>query len=146
MSVNVTTPSLLIVEDDQSIRNLLVAAFRRYEIRVHTAADGIEALALTAKSRYSTLLVDVSLPRMGGVEFLKQLRHDHPGYGAMIFVMTAAVEPLLDRIESNLAHAVVRKPFDIYRLTEVVYDATSTFVNSCPGDESMRDERSPRIV
>src|SRR5215475_7969919 len=69
------TPSVLIVEDDADIRELLQICLEADGYRVNSAADGLEALQqLQAGKRPALILLDLLTPRMDGEEFLQQMR------------------------------------------------------------------------
>src|SRR2546430_12556034 len=52
-----------------SVRKLLVAALRREPFAVDAAADGAEALRLTASVEYAVIILDLMMPRLNGFEF-----------------------------------------------------------------------------
>jgi len=69
------TPSVLIVEDDADIRELLRICLEADGYRVNSAADGLDALQqLQAGTRPALILLDLMTPRMDGEEFLQQMR------------------------------------------------------------------------
>ncbi len=70
--------TLLVVDDDNAIRNLLCRVLRRQGYRVFEATDGIEALevAATIPGALDLLVTDVVMPRMDGVTLAVQLLAD----------------------------------------------------------------------
>ena len=81
----VTTPShaqqtILIAEDEPSIRRLAVRALRQAGFTVHEAADGDEAVRIIEQygESISLALLDQVMPRMGGREVLQRIRDRHP--------------------------------------------------------------------
>jgi DNA-binding response OmpR family regulator len=67
--------TVLIVEDDPDIRELMKIFIEADGYRVEVAADGLEALELLRRGRRPALiLLDLMLPRMDGEQFLKQIR------------------------------------------------------------------------
>ena len=67
-------PSVLIVDDDQTIRKLISTILGRRDLDFSTASDGVEALAMLDKRRYDVMLLDLMMPRMDGYEVLEKLR------------------------------------------------------------------------
>ena len=65
---------ILVVEDDEATRYLLVAMIRNFGVRVHTARDGQEALDLLPSARPDLILCDLRMPRVDGIDFVKRLR------------------------------------------------------------------------
>jgi DNA-binding response OmpR family regulator len=111
-------PSVLVVEDDPAIRRMLEAALVREPLRVDCAADGVEALEKLAATPYAVMLLDLMLPRLSGLEVLAQLATRTPR--PMVFVITAFDESVLLQLDTRLVHGILRKPFDLERLVELV--------------------------
>ena len=66
--------NLLIVDDDIELCNLLVERLAEDGFELSAAHNGIDGLELASSGRYSLVILDVMLPRMGGIDVLKQLR------------------------------------------------------------------------
>ncbi len=67
--------TILIVEDDADIRQLMKIFLEADGYRVHLAADGVDAFQeLSAGQRPALILLDLMMPHMDGEQFLKQLR------------------------------------------------------------------------
>jgi CheY-like chemotaxis protein len=93
------TAQLLHVEDDDLCTMGLVRAFKKAKIAnpVSFAHDGIEALEMlrgtNGRERFPRpylILLDLNMPRMGGVEFLKELRKDEDLKKSIVFIMTTS--------------------------------------------------------
>lgn len=67
--------SILVVDDDEIIRNLFVELFRSEGAAIRVAGTGREALALVKQSPPDLLIVDVSLPDYDGIALLEQVQH-----------------------------------------------------------------------
>jgi DNA-binding response OmpR family regulator len=65
---------ILLVDDEQSIQTLLSYPLRKDGYHVTSALDGSEALRRFEEGRFDLVILDVMLPRMGGVEVCRQLR------------------------------------------------------------------------
>ena len=65
---------ILIVEDDVDLRETLGRALSREGYRVSFAADGSEAVSLVRKWPYDLAIVDLVMPKMGGIRMLEELR------------------------------------------------------------------------
>lgn len=66
--------SILLVEDDRSISEMVEAYLTLEGFQVVLAADGEEALQLFHQDRYDLILLDVMLPKLNGIDFLKKIR------------------------------------------------------------------------
>lgn len=115
---------LLIVEDSPLVRKMYGLAFSKREHNLTTAEDGRQALAvLTASAeRYDLILLDLRMPDMDGVEFIRAIRklslfRDIP-------IVLTTVEPdsseLLQEAKALGVTAVVKKPWKPQELREVV--------------------------
>jgi CheY-like chemotaxis protein len=74
---SVTNPpgsaSVLIVEDEQGVRETTAAILRREGYRVSQAADGVEAMAILKDGGIDVLILDLRLPRMNGTALIEAL-------------------------------------------------------------------------
>jgi putative two-component system response regulator len=68
------TISLLIVDDEPHIRELLRQAFARSGFRIDEANNGVDAIAAVADRHYDVMLLDMELPRLSGEEVLRRVR------------------------------------------------------------------------
>ena len=92
--------SILLVEDDEVDVKAVKRALRDLKIAnpVWRASDGIEALEmLRGEGRESVprpylILLDLNMPRMGGLEFLAELRRDTQLQRSIVFVMTTSAD------------------------------------------------------
>lgn len=65
---------VLIIDDDKVFRNILTKALKKEEYEIFTAEDGESALLKISKIKPNIVLVDESLPAMGGLDFTRRLR------------------------------------------------------------------------
>ena len=101
--------TVLVVEDDPKIVNLLGLYLKREGFNVASAADGREALEAATRIRPSLIILDLMLPHMDGVEVCRRLRaaSDVP-----ILMLTARVDELDKLLGLSLgADDYVTKPF-----------------------------------
>jgi DNA-binding response OmpR family regulator len=109
---------ILIVEDDRSIRQLLVTVLRKQGITADTAEDGEEGLACLARNHYSLVLLDAMMPRMTGYEFLEHIKDRPAADRPLIFLLTASHSPR--HYDPDLVAGTIRKPFDVELLMKIV--------------------------
>ncbi|MGW3736449.1 response regulator transcription factor [Streptomyces sp. NPDC005148] len=81
MTKDAAEASLLVVDDEPNIRELLAASLRFVGFKVVSAATGAEALAAVAKEHPDLVVLDVMLPDMDGFTVVKRLREDSGAYG-----------------------------------------------------------------
>lgn len=114
---------LLIVDDDQMILELL-SDFLSPHFDIQIAHDGLEALELLSQDHYDALLIDLGLPRMGGVEVIQRVRSDSQTRHLPILVMSAYPE-LRKRVSAWDVQAVIGKPFSIEQFYLAVENVVS---------------------
>jgi CheY-like chemotaxis protein len=114
--------SVLIVEDDEDLRDSVASSLRDAGFEVEMAAHGLEALArLRVGAHPAVILLDLMMPEMNGWELMATLQADPVLRSIPILVMTASgLTPSSER-----AAAVLRKPFSEARLVELVRQARS---------------------
>ncbi|HSW66327.1 MAG TPA: response regulator [Bacillota bacterium] len=80
-------PSILIVEDERSLNEAYQMILQKSGYDVHVAYDGEEALEVAAKSNPTLILLDLRMPRMDGIEFLRKynLLDEHPKVRVVVF-------------------------------------------------------------
>ena len=110
---------LLIVDDEEDIRDLLHDFFGRKDFEIFEAADGIEALQIVKKENPSVVLLDVQMPGMNGIETLKEIRKLDPSMG-VVMATANSDERITREAIMNGAYAYVIKPFDLPYLEMVV--------------------------
>jgi two-component system cell cycle response regulator CpdR len=116
---------LLIIDDDVDLCCGLADLLSEAGHTVETASDGPDGLSKIEKDGYDVVLIDIKLPGMDGIEFLKHLRDRRPK--ARIFIMSGAPdaeERAAAGGVSDMISGVIRKPFDIDALLEAVGGAS----------------------
>jgi two-component system response regulator RegX3 len=113
--VTAETPTILVVDDEESYREALSVALEREGFRVETAADGPEAIERFDAAHPALVLLDVMLPRMSGVDVCRELRTRSQVPIIMVTAKTAEIDAVVG-LEVG-ADDYVTKPF---RLRELV--------------------------
>lgn len=108
---------VLVVEDEDDIRNLVVMNLKRAGFGVLDAADGAAGLALAKEHRPPVVLLDLMLPDMSGRDICARLRADSDTAHAHVIMVTAMGEERdrLDGFEVG-ADDYVTKPFSVREL------------------------------
>ena len=117
--------SVLVVDDDPELRDVLSAMLVKAGHLVEQAGDGPDALDKLATGEFDVVLLDINLPSMNGLDVLAQIR------GLMrpplVVVMTGddTPEPLLEAVRLQ-AYRYLRKPFPLRTIVEAIDDAMAT--------------------
>ena len=109
---------ILVVDDDESIREFIEMALADEGYDVVCVSDGRAALAELARQPVGLILLDMAMPVMDGWAFTQAYRST-PGPHAPIVIITAAHEPF-DRAAQVGADAHIAKPFDLDHLLALV--------------------------
>ena len=106
--------SLLVVDDDETNRDVLAQRLQRKGYRVTTAENGQEALELIGRRRFDLVLLDIMMPRMSGMEVLKKVRQRQTLTDLPVIMATARDQSadVVYALELG-ANDYVFKPYDI---------------------------------
>jgi CheY-like chemotaxis protein len=117
-------PRLLIVDDDDSVVNVLQEYFATAGYQVEFAQHGGDALTLIQHDPPDVVLLDVVMPGMNGVEVLQRILALHAALP--VIILTARADPALAQQTRALgAFEYVTKPFEFSHLAQVVSAALS---------------------
>jgi two-component system, chemotaxis family, chemotaxis protein CheY len=118
---------LLIVEDSALIRKVTHLAFPGRGHDLQEAASGVEALALLtgAADSFDAIVLDLRMPDMNGVEFIRALRQLPRHRDTPVVVATSEGEdsPLMEEARQVGVAAIVKKPWKPHELADVVRQA-----------------------
>jgi CheY-like chemotaxis protein len=138
---------VLVVEDDEPIRSLLLTVLRRRGQKTDTACNGAEAIERLRSCNYSLVLLDLMMPVMSGYEFLAALETNGVAQRPLVIVLTAGSVPV--RLNPAVVAGTIRKPFDIEVLVDTVEACLQALaelgqLEDCPPPDSsaIRQDRS----
>jgi CheY-like chemotaxis protein len=118
---------VFVADDDQSIRQLVSTIVRRERLEVDSAADGLEAIESLKKNDYAVVLLDLMMPRLDGFGVIEWMRTNPPPIKPIIIVITAYADQRFKRVDSELVSGVLRKPFDVAELGNLVSACVNGF-------------------
>lgn len=106
---------ILVVDDDEKVREMLSDYLQLHDFEVRSAKDGLSAMDLMSldKQRFDVIITDYHMPGMGGIELIKKVRHcssletiiGMSGFGATETEFMSAG-----------ANAFLLKPFDLHEI------------------------------
>jgi DNA-binding response OmpR family regulator len=110
---------VLIVEDDHALSDILIYNLEKEGFNVFRAFDGREGLELARLKLPDVIVLDLMLPRIGGMDVCRQLRKEKKTRGIGILMLTAKGEDVdqIDGFEAGADDYVV-KPFSVLVLLE----------------------------
>jgi two-component system, chemotaxis family, chemotaxis protein CheY len=112
------TERILVVDDDESIRQIVRLCLSDEGYDVFEAANGLDALGLLRDFRPDLILLDLRMPVMDGWEFARRYRRG-PGPHAPIVAFIAALNAQQECADLDAA-SVLSKPFDLDDLLTIV--------------------------
>jgi CheY-like chemotaxis protein len=119
---------VLVVDDDPGIRLLIGIALGRVGVTFTLACDGIEAIECLKTADFNLVLLDVMMPRLDGVGFVRHLREweERKGLRPVVLLMTAAPEREELLKTADTVQAVIAKPFDVWEIADLVHDCVTS--------------------
>jgi CheY-like chemotaxis protein len=112
--------TVLVVEDEAGIRELLRQVLTSAGYRVLQAKDGNEALQLLSGQPVDLLLTDLLMPSLDGASLIEQARYLRPNLPMIAFTGSAAAEARLAAAMASGATEVLKKPIEAQELLQVV--------------------------
>lgn len=125
---------MLVVDDEPTIRALVAKIVERAGFRADVARDGADAIEKLEKEHYSVLIVDLMMPIMDGYGVVEWVR-EHADPKPAIIVVSAGDSAALRRLDGSLVHSIIRKPFDVDLLTDMVSAAAKVPHERASGGE-----------
>jgi two-component system, NtrC family, response regulator PilR len=111
--------NILIVDDEQSYRQLLSLVFDGEGHKIRTAVNGREAIELLAEEPADVIISDVKMPDMDGIEMLRVVRETMPDVGVVFMTAFASVDSAREAFKLG-ADDFITKPFDVEELKLIV--------------------------
>ncbi len=110
--------SVLVIDDDRSLRALIRSALEEEGYWVHQAANGLEGLKVLAQHTPDIILLDMRMPVIDGLAFARELRA-HYGSRLPVVLVTAATDAEKRAQQVGAAEWLV-KPFELNELVSTV--------------------------
>src|SRR5215471_6525371 len=107
----ITGARVLIVDDDPASRRLLEVRLRPLECDVATAGNGEQALAAIRKDVPDLVLLDLQMPKMGGIEVLRAVRKEGIDVPTIVITAHGSIETAVEAMKEG-AHDFITKPVD----------------------------------
>ena len=113
--------TILVIEDDSAIREMLVQTLADEGFAVVSAADGMEALSYlqTAAELPCVILLDLMMPRMNGWQF-REIQRNHPAISSIPVVVLSARPDLRARQAEIGVEAYLTKPVNFDLLMQII--------------------------
>ena len=110
--MNQENASILVVDDEESIRNILSRRLKAEGYYCEAAADGAEALSKASKKSFDLVLADIKMPVMSGIELLSRMQTEHPDVSVLMITAVVDTKVAVEAMKMG-AYDFVTKPFDL---------------------------------
>ena len=140
--------NLLIVDDEQSYRQLLSLVFEGDKHTIRTAMNGREAVEMLKIKPAEVIITDVKMPDMNGIELLRAARELLPDVGVVLMTAFATVETAREAFKLG-ADDFIQKPFDVEELKIIVkkaFERQSLIVENRAFKRAQRDRGSVKNI
>ena len=115
-------PRIMLLEDDATFRDLVATAMRRAGYDVHTAPDGQAGWDGLDKAAPELILLDLAMPRLDGLSFLRRLRA-HEKWGSVpVLVISANSSAAETAVTQGAQGYLLKSRFSMPELQESVHD------------------------
>ncbi|MGL1934924.1 MAG: response regulator [Fibrobacterales bacterium] len=116
----VASQKVLVVDDDDVIRKLLVRIMESFGYEVVSAINGLDAVrVLSEEHPFELLILDIDMPGMNGIEVFKMFRQDHP-HQKVLFCTGRSKQYNMDELLAMGTCMVIDKPFTVDEIEAVV--------------------------
>jgi len=116
-------PNILIIDDDPNILNLVKFYLEKDKYTIIGAHNGKLAISLLTKQQFDLILVDMLMPQMDGLTFIKEIREELHLECPVIMVTAQEPTEKMMRIIYEYAYDIIQKPFSSIRLRLTVHNA-----------------------
>jgi len=131
--------SLLYVEDEDYIREIVVEYLEEFFLTIYEASNGKEALEIYYDKKPNIIITDIRMPKMNGLIFARKVRERDKSTPIVITTTYATTEYLLDAVELNLIKYIV-KPVEEEALLEAINLCVDHIENRSPSVVNLSSE------
>lgn len=111
--------SVLVVDDEKIVRDFFRKLISLLGLEVSEAESGAAAIEMAKGNRYDLFFIDVRMPGIDGLETYRQIKKSNPE-GVVVMITGYAVEATLKQAKEEGAYGIIRKPFDISQIKDVI--------------------------
>ena len=129
---------LLVVDDEEVIRDLLRETFLRKGYTVTTASHGKEALTKLNKDHFNLVVTDIRLPDVSGMKILSESKKKYPDMGVIMITAYGSIKNAVKAMKQG-AFDYITKPFNLEEM-ELVVDKFFSFQNLVDENAYLRSE------
>jgi DNA-binding response OmpR family regulator len=122
MNSTARPPKILVIDDEEHLRNLIADFLESEGYEVKTAANGREGLASFQEGTYDVVITDLGLPEMSGLEVAEEIKNI--GSATPVVLLTGfSLQAGGERMKDTKVDLVITKPFQLAQVLDVVHNA-----------------------
>ena len=121
---------VLIAEDEEAIRELLVAVATKCGFQVHSCSDGAQALEIVQQKQFDLVITNFLMPHADGLQVLQTVLEKHPKTLVVVISGHVSSHVAKEAIRQG-AYAFIRKPFKLRNLEQVLKEARERIRHLC---------------
>jgi DNA-binding NtrC family response regulator len=110
---------IIIIDDDESIRQVLKTILEEEGYVVDTADTGKEAVLKTSEKAYNLALIDIRLPDIEGIDLILKIKDTTPRMRKIIVTGYPTIQNAMEAVDRQ-ADAFILKPFDVERVLQTI--------------------------
>ncbi len=119
-------PTILIIDDEKSIRRTLREILEYEGYKVEEAVDGLEGLSMLKERTFDAILLDIKMPKMDGLEVLDKIMQTNPDTPVIMVSGHGTIDTAVEAVKKG-AYDFVAKPMDLNRLSISLRNALEKF-------------------
>jgi len=134
--------SILVVDDERSMREFLEILLTKEEYHVTLASNGEEACHILEKQKFDLLITDIKMKDVDGIDVLKRAKALSPETIVVMISAFATAETAVEAMKEG-AYDYIPKPFKVRDMKRIVKDALQSRRLIHPGEK--KDDQGPRV-
>ena len=113
---------ILVVDDEEIIRDMLFDTLTQAGYTVKTAKDGSDVIAQIENESFDIVITDIKMPDIGGMELLIRVRRTNPNVCVLLMTAYGTIKSAINAIKLG-AHDYICKPFELSEMEKIVEKA-----------------------
>ncbi|MCK5436533.1 MAG: sigma-54-dependent Fis family transcriptional regulator [Desulfobulbaceae bacterium] len=131
-------PSILVVDDELSMREFLKILFEKEGFTTLTASNGDAAIELLKKNRVDLVISDIKMPGTGGLALLEHIKKTHSNIPVILITAYASPEDAVSAMK-NGAYDYITKPFKVDEIKKIIKGALAGVASSTDQEDTDAD-------
>ncbi|MFH1374466.1 MAG: response regulator [bacterium] len=132
--MTLNTPSILVVDDELLIRDLLYDFFHGHGWDIAIAEDGEKALQILQSRKIDLVLTDIRMPQMDGLTLTSEMQQSYPDIPVVLMTGYPSVDSAVTALRCRVTDYIT-KPFNINKLYKVIQTKVQEKETGFDGDD-----------